>query len=194
MQPTLPLQPGHIYHLYNRGNNRDDIFFEARNYRYFLQLYARYILPVADTFAYCLLKNHFHLLVRVKTIETSRVSETREVSQAFSNLFNAYAKAINSAYGRTGSLFEERFRRLEVTDDDYLVQLILYIHYNPQKHGFVDDFCSWPWSSYSALRGRGFTHLMRAEVLSLFGDVAEFERAHTGQMNETPIRDFVGDD
>src|SRR5713101_3495855 len=107
MNPLIPLQPGFYYHIYNRGNNREDLFREERNYRYFLRLYAKYTQPIADTFAYCLMRNHFHLLVRIK--ETSPLLESREVSQHFSNLFNAYAKAVNNAYGRTGSLFEERF-------------------------------------------------------------------------------------
>lgn len=79
-----PLQPGVIYHIYNRGNNREDLFREERNYRYFLQLYARHVHPIADTFAYCLLQNHFPFLVRIKTEEevfpqTFQVSETWKV-------------------------------------------------------------------------------------------------------------------
>lgn len=92
------------------------------------------------------MKNHFHFLVRIKTeseLQTSQVYPSKN----FSNLFNAYAKAINKAYGRTGSLFEERFGRIEVTSDAYFAGLIFYIHFNPQKHGFVKDFREWPWSS-----------------------------------------------
>jgi REP element-mobilizing transposase RayT len=69
MSNPIPLQHGKYYHIYNRGNNRENIFFEERNYRYFLQLYAKYIQPIADTYAYCLLYNHFHVLVRIKSIE-----------------------------------------------------------------------------------------------------------------------------
>jgi putative transposase len=62
-----PLQPGQVYHFYNRGNNGEDLFREERNYAYFLKLCAMHILPVADTFAYCLMRNHFHLMVRIKS-------------------------------------------------------------------------------------------------------------------------------
>jgi len=62
----IPLQPGKYYYIYNRGNNRENIFLEERNYPYFLRHYARHIEPVADTFVYCLLRNHFHFLVRIK--------------------------------------------------------------------------------------------------------------------------------
>jgi putative transposase len=67
MTSPTPLQPGQYYHIYNRGNNRENVFIEKRNYPYFLKLYARHIEPVADTYAYCLLRNHFHFLVRIKT-------------------------------------------------------------------------------------------------------------------------------
>ena len=97
------------YHIYNRGNNREDIFREPRNYRYFLRLYARHAGPVCDTFVYCLLRNHFHLLVRIKDDDGAN-----RASQCFGNLFNAYAKAINKAYGRTGALFQRPFGRIEV--------------------------------------------------------------------------------
>ena len=66
MQKTIPLEPGVCYHIYNRGINGETIFREERNYAHFLNLYARHIEPVAETFAYCLLCNHFHLLVRIK--------------------------------------------------------------------------------------------------------------------------------
>ncbi len=65
MTSPAPLQRGQVYHIYNRGNNREEIFIQERNYRHFLQLYAQYVEPVADTYAYCLLRNHFHFLVRI---------------------------------------------------------------------------------------------------------------------------------
>lgn len=72
-----------------------------RNYRYFLQLYARHIEPVAETLAYCLLPNHFHLLIRVREPQSPQAVAP---SQAFSNWFNAYARAFNRRYGRSSAL------------------------------------------------------------------------------------------
>jgi putative transposase len=202
MQTLAPLQPGHYYHIYNRGNNREDLFREERNYRYFLKLYAHHILPVADTYAYCLLRNHFHLLTRIKTEEELKAEQILPASklvdfkpsQYFSNLFNAYTKAINKAYERTGSLFEERFGRIEVTTDAYFVNLIFYIHFNPQKHGFVKDFRDWPWSSYSALRGTGNTQLNRADALGWFGSDKQFEEFHRGMVDERAIATLLDED
>ena len=116
MTSPPPLESGMFYHIYNRGTNREDIFVQERNYRYFLQLYVKHIEPAAETYAYCLLKNHFHVLVRIKDAEAQNPKglERPLGSIAFSNFFNAYAKAINKAYGRTGSLFQHPFGRIPV--------------------------------------------------------------------------------
>jgi REP element-mobilizing transposase RayT len=193
---TAPLQPGVYYHIYNRGNNRENLFLEHRNYPYFLDLYKKHIEPVADTYAYCLMRNHFHWLVRIK--ETSQVLKTCEVSnkkfnpaQGFSNFFNAYAKAINKRYGRTGSLFEERFGRIPVTNTTYFENLIFYIHFNSEKHCFVADFRDWTWSSYHMLIGNGPTILKRDEVLHLFGGLQEFEKFHRERLDEKRLRQLI---
>src|SRR5436190_13292713 len=93
-----PITYGNFYHIYHRGNNRENIFFQERNYRYFMELYIKYIPSIAETYAYCLLRNHFHLLVRIKRgWKTSDVSVTSEVlnpTQQFANFLNAYAKSI----------------------------------------------------------------------------------------------------
>lgn len=208
------LHPHVFYHIYNRGNNRENIFIEERNYRYFLQRYAQYIEPVATTYAYCLLKNHFHLLVRIRSVEeqearwreqASGVLETPEVvdtlgvfepldaSRQFSKLFNGYAKAINKAYGRTGSLFEGRFKRLPVKSQAHLIQLVIYIHRNPEKHGFVKDFRKWPYSSYGALTSERSTRVGREAVLEWVQGQAALVDAHTGD-DSTGIEHLVPDD
>ena len=199
MEKLNPPEPGKYYHIYNRGNNRENIFFEERNYHYFMQLYAKYIEPVADTFAYCLMRNHFHLLLRLKTC---RVSETRqvleldarEIGQQFNNLFNSYAKAINKAYNRTGSLFQKRFGRIEVTSDSYFSALINYILRNPQKHGFVEDFRDYPYSSYHAMLSDRATRLKREEVLAWFAGKERFEQFHGAAADTKPIEYLVVED
>ncbi len=212
MTSPSPLEYGQYYHIYNRGNNGENLFFEERNYPHFLKLYAHYILPVADTYTYCLLRNHFHILVRIKTeeeqaktLQTLRVSETLRVSkpgvfkpkspsQQFGNLFNAYAKGINKAYGRTGSLFENPFGRVAVTSDSYLVHLVTYIHQNPQKHGFVTDFRAWPYSSYHAVVSQQPTRLERDEVLAWFQGPVAFEDAHRRMVSDAQIAPLAPDD
>jgi putative transposase len=182
MTSPPPLESGVFYHIYNRGTNREDIFVQERNYRYFLQLYAKYIEPVAETYAYCLLKNHFHVLARVKDVQDPKGLSRPLGSMAFSNLFNAYAKAINKACGRTGSLFQHPFGRIPVLTQSYLIQLVRYIHLNPQKHGLVSDFRAWPYSSYQAYLSNQPTRLPRDAVLGWFDGAPGFVAAH-----QTPI-------
>ena len=199
MPSPSPLQPGCYYHIFNRGNNRENIFIEARNYDYFMNLYARYIEPLADTYAYCLMRNHFHFLVRIREEdETLKVSKTFRVSidasHAFSNLFNAYAKAINKAHDRTGSLFEHPFGRLQIDSNDHFTRLIVYIHQNPQKHGFVKDFRQWPYSSYRALISSLATFLKRQEILEWIGGREGFVNLHQGLVQGKVLGQFTSGD
>jgi REP element-mobilizing transposase RayT len=199
MASSTPLQYGQYYHIFNRGKNRDNIFFEDRNYRYFLQLYTKHIEPVADTYTYCLLPNHFHLLVRIKfeDEQTLGVSETPRVlkpSQQYGNLFNAYAKAINKAYNRTGSLFQNPFGRKPVDSDAYFLKLVAYIHQNPQKHGIAHDFRDWTYSSFHALRSEKPTRLKRDDVLKWFDGVEGFNAYHCQEIYEAQVALLVPDD
>ncbi len=112
---NVPLIEGNYYHIYNRGINSSDLFFENENYLHFLKLYDKYVSPIAETFAWCLLKNHFLLLVYIKEqneidselLSYSTVEKPKRIkaSKQFSNLFNGYAQAINKRHHRTGSLF-----------------------------------------------------------------------------------------
>lgn len=225
MTSPPPLQPSAFYHIYNRGTNRENIFVEPRNYSYFLQLYAKHIEPVAETYTYCLLKNHFHLLVKIKDDVPTKDpnkdpkgfqkpskdpkgflkplgSGTGTASAAFSNFFNAYAKAINKAYQRTGSLFQHPFGRIQVDSQAYLLQLVRYIHRNPQKHGLIGDFRDWPYSSYLAIKtlketlkvSETFRVFAGEEVLEWFNGPAGFIAAHDAPLDERVIAPLTPDD
>jgi REP element-mobilizing transposase RayT len=166
---------GCMYHIYNRGNNREDIFKEPRNFYYFLQLWRKHICPIANTYAYSLQPNHFHFLIEIH--ELGEVANTKN-NQAFSNLFNAYTKSINKAYGRSGSLFQKSFKRKLINDDSYFTQLIFYIHSNAQKHGLINDFTHYPYSSYLSIISNQPTLLCRDKVLEWFGGKERYEEYH----------------
>ena len=142
------------------------------------------------TFATCLLRNHFHVLVAIKSevdigeSKTAPLKGSLNPSGQFSNLFNAYAKAINKAYQRTGSLFQHPFGRVEVTSNAHFIRLISYIHQNPQKHGLVSDFRKWDFSSYLAHLSNQKTHLKREEVFDWFGGAKQYSYAHNLIENE----------
>ena len=161
------LQSGCYYHIFNQGNNKEDIFIEEENYDYFLKRIIKYICPVANIWSYCLLKNHFHLLIQTKV----DISE-KKISLAFSNLFNSYSKSINKKYNRTGSLFRDRFRRKVINSEEYLRSLIVYINLNPVTHGFTNDIKTYKHSSYLAIISDKPTLLFRKDVIELF-DIKE---------------------
>ncbi len=179
-----PLQQGCMYHIFNRGNNKENIFKEPVNYIYFLKLCKKYIVPVADIHCYCLLPNHFHLLIHTKSSTTSKL-----ITQAFSNCFNAYTKSINKAYKRTGSLFQERFGRKYIDDESYYTQVIFYIHCNPEKHKLCVDFTKYLYSSYQSLLSDKPTLLMREQVINWFGNKEQFEKFHRG--NQDDLRGYL---
>ncbi|MBI4931081.1 MAG: transposase [Bacteroidetes bacterium] len=170
-----------FYHIFNRGNNRENIFKEEDNYYYFLKQYEKYLLNTVDTYAYCLMPNHFHLLVQIKKIEnkTSKaLSRLTPAEKAFKDFFISYAKSINKKYGRTGSLFQYKFKRKEIKDEMYLKKLILYIHQNPVAAGFCEQLHEWKFSSFHALLSDSPTKLMRKEVIDWFEDKENFIYCH----------------
>lgn len=204
MPSPSPMQPDVYYHIFNRGTNGENIFIENRNYAYFLTLYIKYIEPVAATYAYCLMRNHFHVFMRVYTSEEKAAvwdnlypnQPFREfsASQAFSNLFNAYAKAIQKAYGRTGSVFEHPYHRIPIKTNSHFINIIPYIHANPQKHGFVDDFRDWPYSSYQSFFSSQPTRLKRDETLEWFSGTDAFRSAHELLNISEPIHYLIEGD
>jgi REP element-mobilizing transposase RayT len=197
MSKEIPLISGQYYHIYNRGNNGENLFREERNYAYFFKLYIHYIYPIADTYAYCLMRNHFHLLVRMKTEaeiqDWKSLKDFQSYSQAFSNLFSTYTKAINKAYHRSGSLFEKNFNRILIDSDRYFIHLISYIHRNPQKHGFTDNFRTYPYSSYQTIYQQKHSRLESHQVLQWFGNFQVFENYHQ-LVDDSPIRHLIEED
>lgn len=189
---TKPLFPERLYHIYNRGINGESLFREERNYAHFLDKYFKFLLPVADLHAYCLLRNHFHFMVQIKTQDEIRnyfrrkgtkvdaYSNDQLISRAFNSFFKSYSVSINNTYNRTGRLFEEPFLRIEVKHNAQITNLIKYIHKNPLKHGFVNEFRDYPYSSYPILLANEYTWLAKDKVLKWFGGIDEFVTSHMG--------------
>ena len=178
LQP--PIESGAYYHIYNRGINGCTIFYNDANYKYFLKLYEKHIDPIADSYAWVLMGNHFHLLVRIK--DEYDIKETtikaKKLYTYFSDFFNAYAQAINKAIGRTGSLFEHPFRRKVITTDEYFQKLVCYIHHNPQKHCFIANYKDYPWSSFGTILSTKPTQLKRECVIQWFDGIDIFSYTH----------------
>lgn len=186
-----------FYHIWNRGNNRENLFYTPANYEYFLRMYAEFLEPVVETYAFCLLPNHFHLLIRTKSFQVSPVGETSKktnpVSLAFQRFFTTYSQAINVQQRRTGSLFQKPFKRLEVTSTKQLVNLVQYIHFNPQKHGITDDFRQYSWSSYDRIIRNKPSKLKKDEVLQWFRNKENYVNYHARINNPDDLKNKIVD-
>jgi REP element-mobilizing transposase RayT len=205
MKQPIPLKYNTYYHIYNRGINGENLFRENTNYEHFLRLYAEHIEPVAETFAWVLMKNHFHLLVKILAEEEIGfiipkenkkdiiypVKKKYNPTQQFGNLFNAYAKAYNEKYDRTGGLFESPFRRIPVNNERYFRQLIFYIHNNPVHHGFCECMSDYPWSSYQATLSLKPTKLQREKVIGWFNSKSEFIEFHKQKHDSEVINKLI---
>ena len=176
-----PFESGIYYHVFNRGNNKENIFIENENYLYFLQLVKKHLTVTCQIYAYCLLPNHFHLLLKIK--DTKELPENyqngdKKIHQPFSNLFNAYPKSINKKYNRTGSLFQEHLHRIKIDTEEYLRELVLYIHLNPEKHEIDSNFKNYAYSSYRAYISERSSLLNREEILGYFDNKENFTFCH----------------
>jgi putative transposase len=190
------MEPSKYYHHYTHAVGSENLFRSDENYRYFLERYNYFANTVSDTHAYCLMPNHIHFLVKIKTeselIEVCKdrypdkeilVLEKSEtigqfVIQQFAHLLNGYTQAYNKMYRRRGSLFVHSFKRKEIVDDFYLTSVITYIHNNPIHHGFVKELSSWTWSSFHTILSSTPTVLQREGVLKWFGNRDEFIKFH----------------
>ena len=206
------LEPGYFYHIYNQGNARVKVFFKEENYIYFLKKTDAYLGDFVEVYSYCLLSNHFHFLIKIK--EESEILKnairTKElegfykrnlsknnlagllVSEKLRRLFMAYSKSINKQQNRTGSLFRKNFKRKKINNLEYLKQVVIYIHRNPEHHGITNNFSDYPWSSYNRILEDKITKLKKEEVIGWFEDKQNFISCHriSSEDDEMEAQDF----
>ena len=183
------LESDNYYHIYNRANGREKLFVNDTNYNFFLKQYEFYISPIADTFAYCLMPNHFHFLVKIKSEEELRslsgfqtltgIGVSKKLSQQFSHFFNSYTQAFNKQQNRKGGLFSRAFNRKRITSEGYLKNTINYIHQNPITHGYTKELDTWKFSSYNSFLSNKSTRIQKQEAFGLFHDKQNFIDYHT---------------
>ncbi|GBD87973.1 transposase IS200 like protein [bacterium BMS3Abin03] len=135
-------QKGSVYHIYNRGCNKDKIFFEDRNYLFLLRKVRKYTEQFDITvIAYCFMPNHYHFIFRQNS--------DLEINNCVQNIFNSYTKAINKRYKRRGTLFEGKFKAKEIYEDQSVLEVCRYVHRNPLEAGLVKNLEDWQYSNYS---------------------------------------------
>jgi len=186
------------YHIYSHALEGQSLFKYQRDYHRFLRLYVKYIVPVAETYAFCLLPNHFHFFIYTfpphRQSLSSEATRPVEPSRAFSNLFNAYTRYYNLRYRRRGSLFVRPFGRKEVNSASYYRKLIIYIHKNAEHHGLVDDFRDWPYTSYHLFFTDKPSQLERESTLSWFSTLGDFNSSHVNWADYHDISSLIFDD
>jgi REP element-mobilizing transposase RayT len=187
------LEPDKYYHIYNHANGSENLFVNEGNYFYFLKRYIDIITPIADTYAYCLIPNHFHFAVRIKSgdalacFKSLDIEDSWFLSKQFANLFSSYTQAFNKQQHRRGSLFIPNFERKELNSEEYFKVLIHYIHNNPVHHGFVSDLRDWKYSSYKSFFSHKSTKLARNEVVEWFGGIDDFLLFHQKKIDTTML-------
>lgn len=179
----MRLHPHQVYHIYNRGNNRNQLFYEPENYDFFLKKIRKYIVPHCDLLGFGLLPNHFHLLIHANeetvlpfrpqlkldtTLQAHPLVFMSRFSRGLQLLLSSYAKAINKRYKHSGSLFSQNthFKKTssESFQDDYSLWCFQYIHNNPVKAGLVHSPEEWLYSSYREYSGLSRDPLCNLEL------------------------------
>ncbi len=206
----VALEAEKVYHIYNRGNNGESLFFQADNYKFFLSKLNDYLSDFLIIHAFCLLNNHFHLLVEIK-----RENEIKEViklkrehkklkiylersvevilSKQFQFFFISYAKSINKMRGRHGSLFEKPFKRKWVMNSEYYKNVMYYIHRNMIYHGYDVDFKDYPWSSYSKILEERKSNLPKSYIIKQFTNKENFIDFHSKDYEMGDFMDAIID-
>lgn len=208
----IPLRQEKYYHVYNRANGFEKIFINDGNYQYFLKKYQIYISPFVTTYCYCLMPNHFHLLVSIKseteilqvlaqdektfpkfkTLENlvgeqnpNRNSYLEKlISKQFSNFFSCYTQSFNKQQKRMGSLFMKNFKRKEINNISYLRNLIKYIHNNPVDANLSATPNKWEFSSYNDICKLNNNLVEANTVIEWFNDLENFKYFHSFEVIE----------
>jgi putative transposase len=159
-------RPG-FHHVVTRGNNKQRIFLNNTDRRLFVDTLSRIANRHGwNIYAYCLMRNHYHLVVNV---------DDRGLSPGMCELNSAYACAFNISHGRINHLFGKRYWSEYLPDDRRLLNTVRYVVQNPRRAGRPGSLESYAWSSYAATIGLAlsFAHLATGELLSFFGNRPE---------------------
>ncbi|MBI5950932.1 MAG: transposase [Chloroflexi bacterium] len=166
----LTWQAGMYYHIYNRGVSKSTLFREPSNYLFVIEKLQKYRQAKSATvIAYCLMPNHYHLLLRQDGEEPAG-----DVPRL---VFNSYSKAYNLKYAHSGTLFESRFHAKPVQTRSHLLHLCRYIHGNSVKDGLVADPADWGWSNYLEWIGERKGSLVDHEFIKeQFDNASEYKK------------------
>lgn len=176
-----------IYHIYNRTNNKELMFRKQSDKEFFLKQWKKYLSDFMETIAFCLMSNHFHFIVKIKQVNSDFLSRAMKVQTGagqrfienkitldlfledrFRCFFLSYAHSFNARYDRTGSLFQKKFKRIELDSLAEICNKICYVHHNPIHHDAASQYNQWFFSSYNAYFSEKPTLVNRELGLYLF--------------------------
>ena len=160
----MHFEKNQVYHLYNRGNNKQTIFFTEGNYVYFLQKIKTEWKQYCEILCYCLMPNHFHFMLIPNEagceniILGDKTTHMQNLSKIIGKTLSSYTQAINIQNKTTGNLFQKKTKAKLLTEDnpiishftnrDYVLTCFHYIHLNPKHANLVINLKDWPYSSY----------------------------------------------
>ena len=184
----------HIYHIFNQGNNRQKVFFTKENYLFFLRKINFHIKSFADILAWCLMPNHFHLMVFVRqtTLPLSAESLPTSLSKSIGTMLSSYTRAVNRLYNQSGSLFRQKTKALCLTRIDRVTKAwyvsngitvvntclpesqypnlcFNYILFNPVNAGLVKANEEWEFCSFPDITGKRNGKLISREKIEKLG-------------------------
>ncbi|MEM9858001.1 MAG: transposase [Bacteroidota bacterium] len=183
--------PGELYHVYNRGNNQQHIFFNNSNYQFFLRKIKNELTEYCDILTYCLMPNHYHLLIRVK--DESFDTDFHPLVRKIGTLQSSYTRAINIQNKSKGSLFQQKAKAKHLSGQDQAFICFHYIHQNPVKAGLVNDLGDWEFSSYNDYvdcKSGMVSRYLAYELLDIPNDDEGLKRQSMGVMPDD-IRDKI---
>ena len=188
-----PIQVNAVYHLFSRAVGNEILFRNDENYRYFLLKLKQHTNDVCKVYAYALLPNHFHLLVKIedekevikcyeqkknKLFNVVNDSISDFIMERFSNFLNGYTKAYNKMYARKGALFLDYLKRSKAIDNFDFTAFIFYIHKNAVHHGYTNKIGDWKFDSYQSFLSSNPSSLLREELINFFGTKEAFINFH----------------
>lgn len=177
------MKPERFYHIYNRACGFEKLFLSDSNFKFFMEIFDENLKNYVTLYAYCLMPNHFHFLVKTKNIY--KIDDPGRIySKQFGNYFNSYAKSFNKFNRRKGSLFSQNFKKKEIDSMEYLRSVLIYIHQNPVRHGYTDKIDAWRYSSYKEIiSGKSVYCHGNSELLDLFRNLDILKFCHKIKVN-----------
>jgi REP element-mobilizing transposase RayT len=190
------IEEGGVYHLYNKAVSDLVLFREEKDYLFFVTKYQKYFNNYFDTFAYCLIPNHFHFMIRVKANEEIKDAVKKEnsaaaikylngessfnhfISDQFRRFFSSFAIKYNNKYHHEGAVFRKRIKKVRVSTDGSIQRLLCYIHHNPIHHKLTEEYSHWNYSSYNDYFDNAKIIIAKKWMINWLGNKSIFNEIH----------------